>query len=83
MRWAEGWGVKREPSGGSGVKRAPGLSQGVGGQGRRQNSLAAAPIISSQLQPTYIGNLYIAFECCSILAAASSYLFEERTCNWP
>ena len=27
----------------------------LGGKGRRQNSLAAAPIFSSQLQPSYIG----------------------------
>ena len=41
---------------------------------RRQNSLAAAPIYSSQLQPPYIGKaIHIAVECCSILVAASGY----------
>ena len=32
-------------------------------KGRRQNSLAAAPIFSSQLQSSYIGKLYTAIEC--------------------
>ena len=43
--------------------------------GRHQNLLDAAPIFSSQLQPTYIGKLCIAVECCIILAAASGYEF--------
>ena len=33
-------------------------------KGRRQNSLAAAPIFSSHLQPTHTGN---AIHCCSML----------------
>ena len=47
----------------------------LGTKGRRQHSLAAALISSSQLQPTYMGKLYVAATCCIILAAASSYEF--------
>ena len=61
--------VIRERMGGGG-----GLQNGqVNVLGKRQNSLAAAPIFSSRLQPTYRQTQYSAGKCCSILGAASCF----------